>query len=241
MDVRINKIIPRSFVDGPGQRAVVFFQGCSLHCPGCQNRSLWPADGGRSVDAGDLAQTLALLSGVGRAVTITGGEPFQQPAALLALVSELRNSEITNIIVYTGYRWDELRDPSNPAFSLIEAILTQIDVLVDGRFVRALDDDLIAWRGSRNQRPIDVPASIPLTGPVVLDWDQPEIMVDANGVAYLPFGLAAVFSSLGRPLASRMCGQTAGEPECTCNPASSTFCPVCADDLAIDLVPPFPY
>lgn len=208
MNIRIHKITPRSYVDGPGCRAVVFLQGCSLRCPGCQNQHLWPADGGRLVDVHDLAETLALLAGETRAVTISGGEPFQQPVALSHLVEHLRNFGVTDIVVYTGYTWDVLFSLYNLFAGCLTRILPNINVLVDGRFIAAQDDPLISWRGSRNQRPIDVPASLECGHPVLLDWDSPEVSISPDGLVYMPAGLVETLAEVGDPAPTRMCGQT---------------------------------
>jgi len=210
MKIRIHRIIHQSRVDGPGVRSVVFLQGCTLACKGCQNRHIWPANAGRETTAADLAQTLTLLAVAYSNVTISGGEPFQQPAALAALVTELRARGIQHIIVYSGYTWKELHAASHPARPYLSQILQNIDVLVDGRFVARLDDPLITYRGSRNQRPIDVAESLTVDEVVVLDWDNPEIIIDQHGDMLLPIGLESVFSSMGTVESSRMCGETAG-------------------------------
>ena len=204
---RIHKIVPRSYVDGPGCRSVVFFQGCTLACPGCQNRHIWPSEGGQSVDTDDLAETLALLAGESEAVTISGGEPWQQPEALFSLVLELYQRGIDDIVLYTGYTWEEIQDYFPARFCLL-----YIKTLVDGRFIQPLDDPMIAWRGSRNQRPIDVQASLIAGHPVILDWDSPQVVVTPAGNILLPAGLAEAFSTIGAPAPTRMRGQTRGQP-----------------------------
>ena len=202
MQIRIHKIVPRSYVDGPGCRSVAFLQGCTLACPGCQNKHIWPADGGTLVETDDLAETLLLLAGESRAVTISGGEPFDQPAALLQLVSVLKSAS-AHIVVYTGYVLEAL----NPFVD----ILRLIDILVDGPYQREIDDHLIAWRGSRNQRPLDVQASLAAYESVALDWDSPQLIISPAGDVLLPAGLASAFTDLGSPAPTRMCGQTRGQ------------------------------
>lgn len=211
MQIRIHKIIPRSYVDGPGCRTVVFFQGCTLACPGCQNKHIWPADGGKLVEVSDLAETLANLAGNSKAVTVSGGDPMHQPQALAELVSRLWRFGITNIIVYTGYTWEELTAPDHLAAPWIDVVFRSIDTLVDGSYVREFDDPMLGWRGSRNQRPINVQASLKSGHPVVLDWDSPQLIVSQTGEVLLPVGLAAIFSGLGAPAPTRMCGQTRGQ------------------------------
>jgi anaerobic ribonucleoside-triphosphate reductase activating protein len=211
MNINIHSFVDYSLVDGPGARAVVFFQGCSLACPGCQNQHLWPADAGRRLSVFAVASQLvhdSIFSNSHGNVTITGGEPFQQPAELAELVYRLRSFGVKNILVYTGYTWEELVDPSHPAGPWMKAILAYIDVLVDGRFEQGRDDPLIAWRGSRNQRPIDVQESICQGHPVILNWDHPEIVLAPCGDAYVPTGLARDLAVLGEIKPTRRCGET---------------------------------
>jgi anaerobic ribonucleoside-triphosphate reductase activating protein len=209
MFVNINSIKARSLVDGPGSRSVVFFQGCTIHCPGCQNKKLQPEAGGKILSTSELASTLAFLAPDGQ-VTISGGEPFNQPRALAYLVRSLRNLGIQHILVYSGYTWDQLMNPINPAYLWVREVFSRIDVLVDGPFLLAQDDPFITWRGSRNQRPIDVAKSLEIGQVVTLDWDNPEIVIDKNGNLVLPVGLAREFAEIGTVSSSRMCGQITG-------------------------------
>jgi len=204
--LQISKIAPISYVDGPGKRTVVWFQGCSMGCVGCQNRRLWPTIDGRSAVAEDLAVTLALLAGKNSACTITGGEPFQQPEALATLVINLLEQGVQDILVYTGYTWEELHSPEHPAAPYIADILACIDTLVDGRFERSNDDDYVAWRGSRNQRPINVQATLATGILTVRDWDSPMTLTE-DGDLVLPAGWSATFDEIGIVTPTRMCGQ----------------------------------
>jgi anaerobic ribonucleoside-triphosphate reductase activating protein len=207
--VRINKIVEGSYVDGPGCRTVVFFQGCTIGCAGCQNKALWPADGGHAYDEVALAQKLADLSREHGNVTITGGEPFNQVASLAKLVWHLKQEGVQHIIVYSGYPWETIMSPMSGVFPWIKTILEQVDVVVDGPFIQSLDDPFITYRGSRNQRPIDVEASLAEDRVVTLDWDAPEIVITIDGNALMPVGLAVDLKALGKPQKTRMCGQTA--------------------------------
>jgi anaerobic ribonucleoside-triphosphate reductase activating protein len=199
--IRISHIEARSFVDGPGERAVLFVQGCPIECPGCQNKHLWPASGGRMENEIEVALSLAQLAINHGNVTISGGDPFAQPASLLRLLQNLREfASVKHIIVYTGFLWEHLINYHN--------ILKLIDVLVDGPFIRSEDDTLITYRGSRNQRPIDVQASLAAGEVVVLDWDNPEIVIDTDGTAFLPVGLVEEFKEIGDISKTRRCGQT---------------------------------
>lgn len=206
MKARIASIQANSVVDGPGVRTVVFFQGCSIHCPGCQNKHLWDPSGGTEIEVTELAERIAEIGNP--QVTISGGEPFQQPEQLARLVSILKYRHNFHIIVYTGFTWEVLRTLCNPIFLLNAGILSNVDVLVDGQYVKSLDDDCITYRGSRNQRPIDVQASRRANQVITLDWDAPEVVITQDGNAFLPIGMVAEMGELGIVQPTRMCGQT---------------------------------
>jgi anaerobic ribonucleoside-triphosphate reductase activating protein len=207
--INIHSIQEKSHVDGPGLRTVLFMQGCPIQCPGCQNRHLWSPGNGHLVDEGELALSLMAVSKNGK-ITISGGEPFSQPAALFGLVDHLRALGANHIIVYSGYTIEALTNPLNGARPIIMAILGMIDVLVDGPFIKAKDDDLLTYRGSRNQRAIDSKVYFE-TGIIHdLGWNDPEITVTAEGALVLPVGVASEFEEIGQTENSRMCGQTKG-------------------------------
>ncbi|WP_075063951.1 4Fe-4S single cluster domain-containing protein [Ornatilinea apprima] len=207
--IRVNKIINSSLVDGPGERTVVFFQGCSIRCPGCQNVALWDPNSGDLYDEQDLARKLAHLAQPHGNVTISGGEPFNQVRGLAFLVRELKHLGVKNIQVYSGYTFEQLIAGTNGSYLWVREVLDQIDVLVDGPFIQALDDPFITYRGSRNQRPIDVQLTLKSApgSPVVLNWDD-EIQISQDGNIVLPIGLSKQFDSIGTIERSRMCGQT---------------------------------
>lgn len=154
-NLRIAGVIDESIVDGPGLRFVIFTQGCPHHCPGCQNPQTHDFAGGQEVKISTLladVQADPLISGV----TLSGGEPFCQPKALAELVRVLRQGG-KHIMAYTGYTWEQLLQMDDPD---VYELLKQCDVLVDGPFIEAQRDLTLQFRGSRNQRLIDVPASL---------------------------------------------------------------------------------
>ena len=146
--------VPDSIVDGPGLRYAVFVQGCSHHCPGCHNPESQPAEGGTETT---LAALLADIraNGLVHDVTLSGGEPFEQPEACAALAAALKR-EGYGIWCYTGYLYDDLAGRTDPA---IANLLDHIDVLVDGPFVESRKSLELKWCGSSNQRLIDLPAT----------------------------------------------------------------------------------
>lgn len=168
MDLRIAGITNDSIVDGPGIRLVIFAQGCLHACEGCHNPESWPLDGGRLITVEQVIQKMdqnPLLDGI----TLSGGEPFEQAAAMAA-ISRAAHARKLHVITYTGYLWEELFHPNAPA--PWQELLQATDVLVDGRFIlqqRSLD---LVFRGSKNQRVLDVAASMAAGKPVLLQDER---------------------------------------------------------------------
>jgi len=209
MHIRFDHIKASSHVDGPGERVVLFVQGCTLACPGCQNRHLHPHAGGYVSPTDEIAVVMATLAAKHGNVTVSGGEPFQQAMGLAYLLREMRRQGVQHILVYTGYTWETLTTTLDGGFYLFaREALQHIDVLVDGPFVAGQDDDMLSWRGSRNQRVIDVPASLAAGHPVLLDWDAPAVIVTAAGDLLMPAGMAPEMAEIGPVGSTRRCGET---------------------------------
>ena len=156
MELNIAGIVDDSIVDGDGCRLTVFVQGCRRYCHGCQDPETQPMEGGRRIDTADiLAKVKAnpLLAGV----TFSGGEPFLQPAPLAALARAVHALGL-DVWSYSGFTLDELlaRAEKDKATA---ALLNEIDVLVDGPYEEAERDLTLHFRGSRNQRVIDMRAT----------------------------------------------------------------------------------
>ena len=152
--LKIAGTVDDSIVDGEGYRFTIFTQGCPHNCEGCHNPHTHAANGGKSVDTEDLYRQIRenpLLSGV----TFSGGEPFLQPQALVELAQRLRGCGL-DITTYTGYTYEELIAKQNAD---IDALLAVTDVLIDGKFILAQRDLTLQFRGSRNQRRIDMAAT----------------------------------------------------------------------------------
>ena len=166
--IRLYGTVPDSIVDGPGLRYAVFVQGCSHGCPGCHNPESQSAAGGvvRSID--EVVADIA-ANKLAQGVTISGGEPFEQAAACAQLARRCRALGL-NVWTYSGYRYEQLE--AGVPDEAVRALLDATDVLVDGPFVQSLHSHDLQWRGSRNQRLIDVPATRAL-GRVVL-WETRE-------------------------------------------------------------------
>lgn len=156
MQIRLAGTVNDSIVDGPGIRFSIFTQGCSHQCPGCQNPQTWSFDGGELVDTDDLLARIAknpLLKGI----TLTGGEPFEQAEPLVELCTAVRERGL-DVWAYSGFTFEQI--VAGEAGEAACALLELCDVLVDGPFLADLQSYELKWRGSSNQRVIDVPASL---------------------------------------------------------------------------------
>lgn len=163
--LRIAGIVTESIVDGPGFRFVIFTQGCKHRCPGCHNPQTHPFEGGTSVSVASLLAQVKenpLLDGV----TLSGGEPFEQAEACTELARGAHGLGL-NVMTYTGYTYEALTgSESCPA---LKGLLDATDILVDGPFELAKKNRLLKFRGSENQRIIDVKKSKEANAPVLAD------------------------------------------------------------------------
>lgn len=146
MKVRIAGVKKHSFVDGPGVRYVIFFQGCPHECEGCHNPDTHDPMGGTSILTDEILDEI-LKDKYIDGVTLSGGDPFFQPNALRVITRQLAK-KCVNTWVYTGFTFEQLQALG------CEDILEQIDVLVDGRFEQDKAGEAYL-RGSTNQRLID--------------------------------------------------------------------------------------
>ena len=153
-------IITDSIVDGPGIRTTIFSQGCPHHCPGCHNPSTWPFEGGTQMEEADILQ-IVQSNPLCKGVTFSGGEPFAQAEGFGILAGLLKENGY-EVASYSGYTFEQLLDGTVAQKQLLE----KIDILIDGPFLLAERSLNLSFRGSRNQRIIDVPASL-MAGDVV--------------------------------------------------------------------------
>jgi anaerobic ribonucleoside-triphosphate reductase activating protein len=129
----LHHILPVSQVNGPGKRAVLWLQGCTLGCPGCYNPETHPTDLGQRIPIAKVLAEITRVMDQIEGITISGGEPFQQPAALLGLLEGIRENTQFSVLVFSGFSLAEIqRIPLGPS------ILSVIDVLIAGRFVQSL-------------------------------------------------------------------------------------------------------
>lgn len=169
MEIRIAGVIKESIVDGHGVRFVVFSQGCPHNCPGCQNPQTHDFSGGNIADTEKIVKAIMrdpLLSGV----TFSGGEPFAQAKPFVQLAKEIRAANPSlDITAYSGYTFEELLNKSEADKDIAE-LLAQCDVLIDGKYIESERDLTLQFRGSRNQRLIDVKKSLEHGEAVLLEY-----------------------------------------------------------------------
>jgi len=143
--LRLHAFIPFSRANGPGVRAVVWTQGCTLNCQGCFNPETHSFQGGEEVAVDDLFRRIESLGDALEGITISGGEPLQQLRPLVALLRRVNEETDLSVLVFTGYAWDEIgRMPESAA------LLARVDALIAGRYdhTQRLARDL---RGSANK------------------------------------------------------------------------------------------
>lgn len=148
--IRILDIIDGTVVDGPGFRLSIYCAGCGHRCKGCHNPQSWDMCGGRSVT---VAQLLEMVKASPWNVTFSGGDPFYQAAGFAYLARRIKEETSRTIWCYTGFTLEELVH-ENDTHRM--ELLRSVDVLVDGPFVEELQDEQLRFRGSSNQRILEV-------------------------------------------------------------------------------------
>ena len=156
--IRILSIKYGTSVDGIGLRTSLYCAGCENHCPGCHNPQSWDEDGGEAISVDELYTRIVDAD---MNVTFTGGDPMYRPEGFIALAKLIKRNTNKTIWCYTGYQFEALL-----AHPTRRQLVELCDVVVDGRYIEAERDLSLHFRGSRNQRIIDVKAS--LAGDVVL-------------------------------------------------------------------------
>lgn len=153
--VKLAGIVPDSIVDGPGLRTTLFAQGCPHHCPGCHNPETWDFSGGNEATT-DMILGIVRFNPLSRGVTFSGGEPFAQAAGFAEIAKALHETGNYEVASYTGYTFEELLAGTDEQKELLQ----QLDVLIDGPFLLSEKSLEVPFRGSRNQRIINVPKSL---------------------------------------------------------------------------------
>lgn len=164
--IRVCGIEPESIVDGPGFRYVLFVQGCPHRCPGCHNPESHDFDGGEDMTVNEIFDEIKKNPHL-RGVTFSGGEPFCQVPALLELGKMIKEAGMS-LMSYSGYTLEELQSRHDPE---TDELLGLLDILVDGRYVESLRNLTLIYRGSENQRVIDMKKSRAAGKPVLYKSD----------------------------------------------------------------------
>ena len=157
-------IVDDTTVDGPGFRTAIYAAGCPNACPGCHNPQSWNMANGRMMPVDDLLSRV--MADDFADVTFSGGDPMFQPEGFAELAEAIKARTNKTIWCYTGFTYEALLGDERTA-----RLLRSVDVLVDGRYVESLRDETLLFRGSANQRVIDVPASLEAGRVVLLDLD----------------------------------------------------------------------
>ena len=147
--IRVAGLTNDSIVDGLGFRFVIFTQGCLHHCKGCHNPETWDMNGGKLMDIEEIKSKIK-ANGLLDGITFSGGDPFYQPEAC-ANIAKWGKENGLNIWAYTGFLYEELLDMPE-----VKEFLDLVDVLVDGPFILEEKSLLLNFRGSKNQRVIDL-------------------------------------------------------------------------------------
>jgi anaerobic ribonucleoside-triphosphate reductase activating protein len=150
--IRVLDVIRWTTVDGPGFRTAIYCAGCRFHCKECHNPESWSFSAGQSVKVDDL---LEILQQDDTAITFSGGDPLFQVEAFTELAKKIKEQTQKNIWCYTGHCYEDITKSEK-----LSRILPFIDVLVDGTFHYDQKDESLCFRGSRNQRLIDVQQSL---------------------------------------------------------------------------------
>lgn len=162
ISLRVINIAEGTCVDGPGLRTSIYFSGCTHHCEGCQNPQSWDINTGNEMSIDKL---LKIIEYNGFPVTFSGGDPFYQAEGIAVLAREIKERLGKNIWCYTGYKWEDI-----VCNSRFRPLLEHIDVLVDSPFILAQRDISLRFRGSGNQRFIDVKKSLEKNEIITLEY-----------------------------------------------------------------------
>ncbi|MGL5329037.1 MAG: anaerobic ribonucleoside-triphosphate reductase activating protein [Peptostreptococcaceae bacterium] len=177
MELRLaSPIMFDSIVDGPGLRTVIWTQGCTHKCEGCHNPQTHSLKGGYEVECVEVINQLK-KSKLQKGITLSGGEPFLQPRQLKIIAKEAKKMKL-DIWAYTGFTFEQLIDKSAPEYKDRMKLLNEVDILVDGKFEKDKTDIELMYRGSYNQRIIDVQRSLH-SEKLVLSYEYMEQMLSA--------------------------------------------------------------
>lgn len=164
--MKIYGLVQDSIVDGPGFRFSCFVQGCPHHCPGCHNPDSHDFNAGTEMSTDEVIRAM-LSNPLTDGLTLSGGEPFSQAEDCLTIARAAHEHNL-NVWSYSGWTFEHLLSKGTDAQ---KALLKELDVLVDGPFMLSERSLSLSWRGSRNQRVIDVPSSL-AAGEIILHCSE---------------------------------------------------------------------
>ena len=168
--IRLGDTLSSSQIYGPGNRFVIWVQGCSLECPGCWNKEFWTTESGYELEISKLISIISSSNEI-EGITILGGEPLEQPEATLNLIQSVKRIGLT-VMLYTGYEENEMTDLQ------LECIYAS-DIVIMGRYVASMRDTTLRWRGSSNQE-IKI-LSEAYKDIEIEEKEEVEITIDTNG------------------------------------------------------------
>ena len=167
--INIHSLEPRSTIYGPGERFIIWVQGCTLACKGCWNVETWDANNGQKMDVSKLLRLVQDEEDL-EGITILGGEPLQQAPVVLELINSVRSTGLS-IFLYTGYEIEEFDETMQDCFD-------KSDIVITGRYVNELRNTGLRWRGSENQQ-IHFPTER-YQGMEIIDGTDVEILIDQD-------------------------------------------------------------
>lgn len=156
-------IVVDTTVDGPGWRTSIYCAGCRHACPGCHNPETWDFEAGRAATIDEIIDELRPTEGN---ITFSGGDPMYQAEAFTELARRIREELHRTIWCFTGFRYEQVM-----ANEQMSKLLPYLEVLVDGPFIEAKKDDTLMFRGSSNQRLVDVQKSLKQGTLVEFPWN----------------------------------------------------------------------
>lgn len=145
--IRLHRFLPWTKVEGPGNRACLWVQGCSIRCKGCAVPETWDANCGEEISVSEIAERILRGPSI-EGITFVGGEPFDQAEALAELGGILKKEGLS-IITFTGYTYEDIQNSSRKGF---RELLSVTDILIDGPYIQECSDLSRPWVGSTNQR-----------------------------------------------------------------------------------------
>jgi anaerobic ribonucleoside-triphosphate reductase activating protein len=177
--VRVARFLERTTAEGPGERTAIWVQGCTIRCAGCFNPHLFGVRGGTLTDPAELVDRVLATGTPG--LTLLGGEPFEQAAALAVVAAGVRSAG-RSVMTFTGYDHDHLRALAGTGRDDVAALLAATDLLVAGPFRQDSLDHVRPWVGSTNQQFLHLTDRIPETPyDVAVTPDRIEVIVDPTG------------------------------------------------------------